>query len=384
VDVQCSYFDAGLCRSCGWMGRAYDEQLAAKQWHCQELLADHAPHWLSPVASPEAAFRNKAKMVVAGTVDAPTLGILDAAGRGVDLQGCGLYPAGLQAVFPAVARFVTRAAIAPYDVPGRRGELKHALVTQAADGALMLRFVLRSQESVARIRKHLPSLQAELPRLEVVSANVLPEHKAVLEGDLEIPLTDRQSLRMDVDGVALHLRPRSFFQTNTAVTAALYGQVRDWVARSGAQTVWDLYCGVGGFALHVGAPHVVGVETSEEAVASARLTASELGHPDARFVAADATAWALATDPTDRPDVVVVNPPRRGIGADLARWLQDSAVPRVVYSSCNAVSLAADLAVMPSFVVREARVFDMFPQTTHYEVAVLLERDPRVAESSTG
>lgn len=372
--MQCSYFDAGLCRSCGWMGRAYDEQLAAKQRHCQELLADHDPVWLPPVASPEDAFRNKAKMVVAGTVDAPTLGILDAAGRGVDLRGCGLYPPGLRAAFPAVARFVTRAAVEPYDVPARRGELKHVLVTQAPDGALMLRFVLRSQEAVARIRKHLPTLRAELPHLEVVSVNVLPEHKAVLEGDLEIPLTQRQSLRMEVDGVALHLRPRSFFQTNTPVTAALYRQAATWVATTGARTVWDLYCGVGGFALHVGALHVVGVETSEEAVASARLTAAGLGHPDARFVAADATAWALATDPAAHPDVVVVNPPRRGIGPDLARWLDASAVPRVVYSSCNAVSLAADLAAMPSLVVREARVFDMFPQTTHYEVAVLLER----------
>ncbi|MBT0995581.1 23S rRNA (uracil(747)-C(5))-methyltransferase RlmC [Cellulomonas sp. DKR-3] len=382
--MQCSYFDAGLCRSCGWMGRPYDEQLAAKQQHCRALLADHEPVWLPPVASPEDAFRNKAKMVVAGTADAPTLGILDAAGQGVDLQGCGLYPDGLRAAFPAVARFVTRAAITPYDVPSRRGELKHVLVTQAPDGALMVRFVLRSQEAVARIRKHLPSLRAELPRLEVASVNVLPEHKAVLEGELEIPLTERQSLTMEVDGVALHLRPRSFFQTNTAVTAALYAQAAGWVADTGAQTVWDLYCGVGGFALHVGAPHVVGVETSAEAVASARLTAAELGHPDARFVAADATAWALATDPAHPPDAVVVNPPRRGIGTELARWLQESTVPRVVYSSCNAVSLAADLAAMPALVVREARVFDMFPQTTHYEVAVLLERAaPGGAASST-
>ncbi len=357
------------------MGRSYDEQLAHKQEHARGLLAAASDAgttvWLPPVASPEAAFRNKAKMVVAGTVAEPTLGILDAAGRGVDLQGCGLYPPDLRAAFPAVARFVTRAAIEPYDVPARRGELKHVLVTQAPDGALMLRFVLRSQEAVTRIRKHLPSLLAELPALAVVSANILPEHKAVLEGDLEIPLTEQQTLTMDVDGVALHLRPRSFFQTNTVVTAALYRQAAQWVQASRPTSVWDLYCGVGGFALHLHAPHVVGVETSEEAVASAAATAGELGRA-ATFVAADATAWALAQP--HAPDLVVVNPPRRGIGADLARWLETSGVERVVYSSCNAVSLARDLAAMPSLAVREVRLFDMFPQTTHYEVAALLER----------
>ena len=382
VDVQCSYFDAGLCRSCGWMGRPYDEQLAAKEAHARGLLAEHPDaRWLPAVASAESGFRNKAKMVVAGTVEHPTLGILDVAGRGVDLQGCGLYPDELRAAFPAVARFVTRAAIEPYDVPTRRGELKHVLLTLAPDGHLMMRFVLRSQEAVARIRKHLPSLQAELPTLSVASVNVLPEHKAVLEGDLELPLTEQQTLTMRVatdDGaVALHLRPRSFFQTNTDVTAALYAQAARWVAACRPTSVWDLYCGVGGFALHVGGPgsgvrEVVGVEASTQAVASAQATADELGRADARFVAADATTWALAQP--HPPTLVVVNPPRRGIGPQLAAWLDASDVRHVVYSSCNAVSLARDLATMASFAVREVRVFDMFPQTTHYEVATLLER----------
>ena len=92
----------------------------------------------------------------------------------------------------------------------------------------------------------------------------------------------------------------------------------------------------------------------------------------AEFVAADATAYALAQDTA--PDLVVVNPPRRGIGADLAGWLEESDVRHVVYSSCNAESLARDLALMPSLRPVEARVLDMFPHTTHYEVLVLLTR----------
>ena len=92
----------------------------------------------------------------------------------------------------------------------------------------------------------------------------------------------------------------------------------------------------------------------------------------AQFVAADATAYALASEAV--PDLVVVNPPRRGIGSDLAGWLEESGVRHVVYSSCNAESLARDLALMPSLRPVEARVLDMFPHTTHYEVMVLLAR----------
>jgi 23S rRNA (uracil747-C5)-methyltransferase len=373
--MQCSYFDAGACRSCTLMGQPYEEQLAAKDRHCRHLLADHdGLAWLPPVPSRESGYRNKAKMVVGGTVDAPTLGILDPRGRGVDLRECGITGPGLQAAMPALAAFVTRAALTPYDVPTRRGELKNLLVTESPDGELMLRFVLRSQEPVTRIRKHLPSLLAELPRLAVVSANILPEHKAVLEGDLEIPLTDATTLTMRVNGLDLHLRPQSFFQTNTEIAAALYRQAQHWVDDVAPASVWDLYCGVGGFALHCagGDRDVTGIEVSAEAIASARLSARDAGLDRTRFEVGDATAFALGAGAA--PDLVIVNPPRRGIGAHLSGWLESSDVGQVVYSSCNAVSLARDLAAMPSLRPVTGRVLDMFPQTTHYEVMVLLER----------
>jgi 23S rRNA (uracil747-C5)-methyltransferase len=312
-------------------------------------------------------------MVVAGTVAEPTLGILDAQGGGIDLQGCGVSSPAIGAVLPALAAFVTRAGLTPYDVPSRRGELKYLLVTESPDGELMLRFVLRSQEPVARIRKHLPALRAQIPGLVVVSVNLLPEHKAVLEGEREILLTDATTLRMRVNGLDLHLRPQSFFQTNTNIAAALYRQAQHWVDDLAPSSVWDLYCGVGGFALHCAGPGrtVTGIETSEAAIASASQTAHDAGL-DVRFAADDATAFALGAG--HEPDLVVVNPPRRGIGAELGGWLEESAVRHVVYSSCNAASLARDLAAMPSLRPRVARVLDMFPQTTHYEVIVLLER----------
>jgi 23S rRNA (uracil747-C5)-methyltransferase len=177
---------------------------------------------------------------------------------------------------------------------------------------------------------------------------------------------------MPLGRVELDLRPRSFFQTNTDVATALYAQVREWVEEVAPATVWDLYCGVGGFALHVAAPgrHVVGIEVSEEAVESARLAAR--GVPGVEFAAGDATAFALAS--VQVPDLVVVNPPRRGIGEDLAGWLERSGVQHVVYSSCNPETLATDLRAMPSLRPVRARVLDMFPHTPHVEVAVLLSR----------
>ncbi|WP_296665084.1 23S rRNA (uracil(747)-C(5))-methyltransferase RlmC [Demequina sp.] len=384
--MRCAYYDSGVCRSCTLLEVPHLGQVSAKQAGLASLLreaiGDRAAgiDWLDPLVSAEQGFRTKAKMVIAGTVDAPTVGILDADGRGVDLRHCPLYPDALAASFPVLARFVSRARLEPYDVPARRGELKNVIVTLAPDGSLMARLVMRSTESLARIRKHLPWLLAELPALAVLTVNVLGEHRAVLEGEREIVLTDRDSLAMAMGDVVLHLRPQSFFQTNTAIARDLYSQVAAWVDDAAPAAVWDLYCGVGGFALHClrGGRSVVGVESSAQAVESARTSAAELaragvpGADLATFVAADATRWAA--EQARAPDVVIVNPPRRGIGAELAGLLDRSATGTVVYSSCNAVTLARDLAAMPSLAPVRGRLLDMFPHTAHYEVAMVLER----------
>lgn len=382
--MQCVYYAAGRCRSCTMIERPYPVQLAVKQRHLVETLRLHAGpdgagiEWLPPLTSPEQGFRNKAKMVVTGTVEQPILGTLAPVEfndqQGIDLRDCGLYTPGIHAALPVLAEFVSRAALTPYDIVCRSGELKNLLVTESPDGELMVRFVLRSQESVARIRKHLAWLLDRLPGLRVVSVNLLPEHKAVVEGDREIVLTEQDTLTMRLNGLAMHLRPQSFFQTNTDVAAALYRQARQWVDECAPTTVWDLYCGVGGFALHCsGATRtVVGVETSAEAVASARSSAAQAALTGVDFRVGDATDFALGS--AMPPDLVIVNPPRRGLGEALCRWLAESSVQHVIYSSCNAESLARDLAAMPSLRVRRVQLLDMFPQTAHYEVLTLLER----------
>ena len=247
-------------------------------------------------------------------------------------------------------------------------------MTESPDGELMVRFVLRSQEPVARIRKHLPALLERLPAVAVASVNLQPEHKAVLEGEREIVLTDQESLRMRVDGLTLHLRPQSFFQTNTAMAAELYRLARSWVAEVAPRTIWDLYCGVGGFALSLAGPgrEVAGIEISREAVASAEQTREEAGLSGVRFEAGDATAYAEGQ--ATPPDLVVVNPPRRGLGPRLSGWLEASGVRHVLYSSCNAQTLARDLEAMPGLRPVRGQLLDMFPNTAHYEALVLLER----------
>ncbi len=373
--MYCPHFHARRCRSCTELRVPYADQLDAKQRRCRELLAAWPDiEWLSPIDSVESGFRNKAKMVVSGSAQRPVLGILGADGRGVDLRDCGLYPSSLQSSFGAMADFIRDAGLTPYNVEQRRGELKYLLVTESPDGELMLRLVMRSDALLPAIRAQLPQLLKRLPRLVVVSVNLQPEHKAVLEGEHEIVLTERGELRMAVNDLNLHLRPQSFFQTNTPIAEALYRQAREWIDEIEPSGLWDLYCGVGGFALH-GASiwrDVTGIELSAEAIVSAQRSGDEAGFKRLRFEAGDAMAFARAAPRW--PELVVVNPPRRGIGTELAALIDASSTQWLIYSSCNAESLARDLQAMPAFEPTQARVLDMFPHTEHYEVIVLLRR----------
>jgi 23S rRNA (uracil747-C5)-methyltransferase len=371
--THCPHFVAARCRSCSWIEQPYADQLAAKQARAQGLISGPRLRWLAPAASAEHGFRNKAKMAIGGSVEAPTLGLVDLEDRAVDLADCLLYPAQMQAAFEPLRDFIRTARIQPYSLAQRRGELKYLLLTLAPSGELLLRLVLRSREPLSRIEKHLPALRQALPCLGPASINLQPEHKAVLEGETEIPLPGPTSLRVEINGIPLHLKPRSFFQTHTDLAAALYAQAARWIAEVRPPRLLDLYCGVGGFALHC-APHagaVLGLEISPEAIESAELSRRELSLGHVRFEVADASLGGVLAS---NPDAVIVNPPRRGIGAELCAALAASTANTLIYSSCNVESLAADLSRMPEFEAREAQVLDLFPHTAHFETLVLLTR----------
>lgn len=424
----CQLHDASLCRSCPNLDLPLAQQLQLKQSAVQATLAGQVEMraWLEPFASAPSQFRNKAKLAVSGTTHAPVLGLVDRFDNGTDLTSCPLHVNEIKAALAPLTRAITRMGLQPYSIVKRRGELKHVLITASANGQLMVRFVLRSTAQLPAIRKGAPRLQSELPGLRVLSVNIQPRPAAILEGEREIILSQDSTLdmplylpKLDADGVVVNnkksvlplvLPPQSFFQTNSAVAAGLYAQARAWArdyaggqavalageprvgesaagesgdggahpdATQSSQSIWDLYCGVGGFALALAQPgaQVLGVEVSAPAIDGARAAAARLGltSPQVRFEAGDASVLDASGQVYghDKPDLLVVNPPRRGIG-ELAASIEGSGIKRVMYSSCNPASLAKDLEVMSSYRVRRARLFDMFPYTNHAEVLVEL------------
>ncbi|MEE9654466.1 23S rRNA (uracil(747)-C(5))-methyltransferase RlmC [Kluyvera ascorbata] len=374
--MQCALYDAHRCRSCQWIEQPIAEQLTAKMADLQSLLADFSVNaWCAPVSGPEQGFRNKAKMVVSGSVERPLLGMLHRDGTPEDLTDCPLYPDAFAPVFAALKPFIARAGLTPYNVARKRGELKYLLLTESQlDGGMMLRFVLRSQAKLDQLRAALPWLQAQLPQLKVITANIQPVHMAIMEGEQEIFFTEQQALAESFNDVPLWIRPQSFFQTNPTVASALYATARDWVRALPVNHMWDLFCGVGGFGLHCATPEMTltGIEIAPEAIACAKQSAAALGLEKLHFQALDSTQFATAQ--ADIPQLVLVNPPRRGIGKALCDYLSEMAPEFIIYSSCNAQTMAKDFVHLAGYRVEKVQLFDMFPHTAHYEVLTLLVR----------
>lgn len=375
--MQCALYDAGRCRSCQWIEQPVAEQLSAKMSDLRSLLDGLAVgEWCAPVSGPEQGFRNKAKMVISGSVEKPLLGMLHRDGTPEDLTDCPLYPDSFAPVFAALKPFIARAGLTPYNVARKRGELKYLLLTESQrDGGMMLRFVLRSESKLAQLRAALPWLQAQLPQLKVITANIQPVHMAIMEGEQEIFFTEQQALAENFNGVPLWIRPQSFFQTNPTVASSLYATARDWVRALPVSHMWDLFCGVGGFGLHCATPEMTltGIEIAPEAIACAKQSAAELGLTRLQFQALDSTQFATAQG--DVPQLVLVNPPRRGIGKPLCDYLSQMAPQFIIYSSCNAQTMAKDFAHLTGYRVERVQLFDMFPHTAHYEVLTLLVRE---------
>ena len=348
----------------------YEAQLAQKGENLHTLLDPFSPQsYLPSIESPPLGFRNKAKMVAIPTPQGIILGL----SSGVRLTHCPLYDERMHKALETIQSWLNTLGIKAYEVEKKKGELKYVLLTQSRyDGSMMVRFVLRSHGVLKRIQKALEELLAQEPHITVVTANIQPLHAAILEGEEELFFTAQRRLEEQFNGIPLFIRPKSFFQTNPTVAEQLYKTASEWVNESNPTILWDLFCGVGGFALHCATKDrtIVGIEIEAEAIECARDSARHLGYDHLRFESMDTAHFHAHAG--EKPEVIIVNPPRRGLGESLCHWLQTQKSQRIIYSSCNAVSLAKDLRYLSDYRVERVQLFDMFPHTEHYETLVEL------------
>jgi 23S rRNA (uracil1939-C5)-methyltransferase len=384
------------CQGCPLINLAYPAQLQLKQVRVQGALAAWPelkgvtvhPTW---GASHPFGYRTNAKLVMEKRRGIVRIGLYR---RGthdvVDIGDCPLHHPLINRIAAVVREEITRQEIFVYDPQKERGLLRYlAVKVSPATGKAMVTFV--TSERDYRQLTHLSKwLMKKVPEVISVQQNVNSSPGNVVFGRETQRLLGVDDLLDQVGDVRLRIAPTSFFQVNNEQAARIYALVQQWSAPTAAETALDLYCGIGGIALHLArsAGHVIGIELSEEAVRNARENARLNGLSNCRFHAGDAAELAEelpALVPAGA--VAVVNPPRSGCDRAVLAALAELRPRSLVYVSCDPETLARDLDLLRGYGYHtlEVQPVDMFPQTGHVEsVARLIPEVPGAKPASKG
>jgi 23S rRNA (uracil747-C5)-methyltransferase len=314
---------------------------------------------------------------VTGSLDAPVLGIVRSDLSTQDLSECPLPPRQVQQLLTTLKDIIKDAKLTPYAIRERTGELKHIIVTHNHDATQgILRFILRSSESIPRIAKCLSAIQSAHPWVTVISCNVQPIPAALLEGPDETVLTPTATMQVLYNDTLLSFMPQSFIQVTHEIAAALYHRAATYVRENSFSHALDLFCGVGGFSLSIASSvrKITGVEVSPMAVQSAQDSASLFAISHASFIADDVESF-LKGSMLEDVDLIIVNPPRRGLSPGIRQALLNLAPQSILYSSCDPETFARDIEDLSlEYSLKVLAPFDMFPLTDHCEVLGILER----------
>lgn len=326
-------------------------------------------------------YRNKAQ-VPFGEEQGGLIGGFYAQGshRIINMDECLIQHESNDEVVARVKEIGARLGIRAYNEERNDGLLRHVVVKVGfRTGEIMVVLVTNGTE-IPRVAEWVAGIRAALPGVKSICHNINVKQTNVIFGDETRVLWGSEVIYDYIGDVKFAISARSFYQVNPVQTEVLYGKALEYAALTGGETVVDAYCGIGTISLFLAqrAGQVYGVEIVEEAIADARKNAELNGMTNVHFEAGPAEVvlpeW---TRQGVRPDVIVVDPPRKGCDPALLATILELQPRRVVYVSCSASTLARDLRVLVDggYGVVEVTPVDMFPHTTHVECVVRIYRN---------
>ena len=375
---------AGRCGGCQYRHMTYREELEAKRQRVQDALTrvGGASLELPPVLGAELPlrYRNKVQFPVARERQGLAVGYYRARSHDVlDVEDCLLQPEGVTALRRAFKNWMERYRVPAYDEGSGSGLIRHLYVRTNRKGEALCcvvangRRIPHAPELVQALRQAEPALAGLVLNTNTRDTNVIlgPDCRTVWGQDF---------LEEELCGMTFRLSVPSFFQINRAQTERLYEKALEFAALTGQETVLDLYCGIGTISLALArrARQVIGAEIVPEAIEDAEANARRNGVANVRFLCGDAgqAAFQLAQEGV-RPQVICVDPPRKGLAPEVPEVLASMVPERIVYVSCDPATLARDVKRFGAlgYQAEQAQAVDLFPRTQHVETVVLLGRE---------
>ena len=370
------------CGGCALRHMSYSEELRFKRQRVEDALQRIGGLSIGVSAIHGAAdpdrYRNKAQFPVSEK-DGVSVGFFRARSHDViDVPACLLQREAANAAGRAVKAWMQQFHIPAYNERAHSGLVRHVYVrTNRAGQSLVC--LLCNGSALPHENELITALRAAVPEISGIVLGINTEKTNVILGKQYRTLWGEDFLHDTLCGLDFKLSVPSFFQVNPAQTEVLYRKAAEFAGLSGRETVVDLYCGTGTISLVLAqqAKHVIGAEIVPSAIEDAKENALRNGLTNVEFICADAgEAAAELVRRALRPDVISVDPPRKGMSEEVIGHIVSMQPEKIVYVSCDPATLARDLKRFSEqgYTPRRVEAVDMFPRTKHVETVCLLSK----------
>ena len=374
---------AKLCGGCTFWHMDYEEECRLKAERVKNCLnriggenLEEVPILAAPTCE---GYRNKAQYPVAWEKGRAYAGFFkEGTHEVVQMDRCRILPQETDRVKAIVMDYVNKNKVSVYDEATHRGLLRHIYVRRGAVSGQILVCLVVNGDGLPKLPALIEALKA-VPGFTTLVLSVNTRKGNAVLGDKFVTLYGPGYIEDTLCGLNFRLSARSFYQVNHAQAQRLYETAIAMAGITKNDLVLDLYCGVGTITLAMAsaAGKVMGVEVVPQAIEDARDNARRNGIENAEFFCADAGAAALELEQKGiRPDIITVDPPRKGLNSDAIEAIDRMNPKRLVYISCDPATLARDTALLKErgFRLEKAIAADLFPRCSHVETVALLGR----------
>lgn len=381
IENDCPAF--GKCGGCVFRHISYQAELAAKEQIVRdafERIGGLHPEFL-PICGSELTerYRNKLQMPFARLDDG---GIIcgffsERTHRVVPVEDCKLQPEIFSEIVGLVKQRCAALKISIYNEQKHEGVLRHVYLRRASkNGGICA--VIVARRNVPEFKRLSAELVQKFPEIKGVVLNLNPDKTNVILGERELTLSGSADIADEMCGVKLTISPKSFYQVNTPQAERLYKQAARFAEPKG-KLLLDLYCGIGSIGLSMAdeAAKIIGAEIVPEAVENARKNACLSRFDNVEFICADAAEAAKELAESGlHPDVILLDPPRKGCGEETVKECVKMSPERIVMISCNPATAARDCKLLAEsgYKIEKVRAFDLFPRTRHIECVIKLTK----------
>ncbi len=370
------------CGGCVYRHISYDFEKQIKQKRVEDCIKRIAKIDLPPqqIVSDNniLRYRNKAQFPVSENGQVGFYA--NHSHRIIPTDDCLLQPGVYNKISDALKEWIKITGASVYSSESGKGLLRHLYIRSGADQKEIMAVLVINGDSIKEKELFVSMLKNAVgEKLKSVQLNINKVNNNVVLGNKNVLIYGEKYINDTICGILVRLSPNSFYQVNRDMAELLYEKAKEYACPKD-KTVLDLYCGTGtiGLSMAKNAKKIIGVEIVEDAVSDAKINAEENGINNAEFICGDALKAAKELKKRNlKPDVVIVDPPRKGLDGELINIIaKDFSPERVVYVSCDPSTLARDVSLFNElgYKLMEYTPFDLFPRTAHVETAALLGR----------